>query len=301
MDSWHFKARQLLSLFLSCRRNRQKQWSRFIRPNNEDICLSNSPAISSPLCTPRPSAEQNGSHKGKQLTPYAGKEREKGRKKKKHSHKFQFNHVHFASCWHQQCTSEMTSIVIGTPPLLVLTVFFLLFSPFNSPHISGGGEVLSPFPYSLALVYCPAPLPSSLHLVTPTDEAESQRTCLFINVADGSRQRRKERAVRREAESETRAGERKRAREKKEVSVKESNWSTSTLPVNWWTTRWSNAPGGRLVTSKESSILQPLPETEWKFHFLLIFTHSWLTRTQASRMLWCTRAKQSVRGCRCPA
>lgn len=118
MDSWHFKARQLLSLFLSCTRNRQKQWSRFIRPNNEDICLSNSPAISSPLCTLRPSAEQNGSHKGKQLTPYAGKEREKGRKKK-HSHKFQFNHVDFASCWHQQCTSEMTSIFIGIPPLLI--------------------------------------------------------------------------------------------------------------------------------------------------------------------------------------
>lgn len=180
--------------------------------------------------------------------------------------------------------------------------FFFYSPPFISPHVSGrGGGALSPFPYSLALVYCPAPLPSSLHLVTPTGEAESQRTCLFINVADGSRQRRKERAVRREAESETRAGERKRAREKKEVSVKESNWSTSTLPVNWWTTRWSNAPGGRLVTSKESSILQPLPETEWKFHFLLIFTHSWLTHTQASLMLWCTRAKQSVKGCCCPA
>lgn len=81
MDSWHFKAQQLLSLFRSCRRNRQKQWSCLIRPNDEDICLSNSPAISSPLCTPRPSAEQNGSYKGKQLTPYAGKER-----KKKNSH-----------------------------------------------------------------------------------------------------------------------------------------------------------------------------------------------------------------------
>lgn len=94
--------------------------------------------------------------------------------------------------------------------------FFFYSPPFYQPSHKEimRGEALSPFPYSLALVHCPAPLPSSLHLVTPTGEAESQRTCLFINVADGSRQRRKERAVRREAENETRAREGKRAREK---------------------------------------------------------------------------------------
>lgn len=96
--------------------------------------------------------------------------------------------------------------------------FFFYSPPFYQPShkcvcVRGGGA-LSPFPYSLALVHCPAPLPASLHLVTPTGEAGSQRTCLFINVADGSRQRRRQRAVRREAESETRARERNRGREK---------------------------------------------------------------------------------------
>lgn len=73
-----------------------KQWSRFIRPNNEDICLSSSPAIPSSRCTPGPSAKPNGPHKGKQLTPRTSKKRD-SEKKKQPSYKFPFNHEHFAS------------------------------------------------------------------------------------------------------------------------------------------------------------------------------------------------------------
>lgn len=98
--------------------------------------------------------------------------------------------------------------VLITPSADII-FFSSIICPFISPQMSVG-EALSPFPYSPATVHCPAQPPSSLHLVTPTGEAESQRTCLFINVADGSRQRRRERALRRE----TRAREGKRAREK---------------------------------------------------------------------------------------
>lgn len=77
----------------------------------------------------------------------------------------------------------------------IVSFFFKLPSfivpPFIRPHVSG---VLSLFPYSLALIYCPTLLPSSLHLVVAAGEVESQRTCLFINVADGSHQRRGKKA-----------------------------------------------------------------------------------------------------------
>lgn len=74
---------------------------------------------------------------------------------------------------------------------LFLNVLLLLPPPFNRSHVSA---VLSLFPYSLALIYCPTRLPSSLHLVVAAGEVESQRTCLFISVADGSHQRRGKKA-----------------------------------------------------------------------------------------------------------
>lgn len=82
------------------------------------------------------------------------------------------------------------------------TSSFLSRSSYTYLPVSGA---LSRTPYSLApLFYCPTPLPSSFppQSLVFVGRWESRRTCLFINVSEGSRRRRGERATSDGAQSE---------------------------------------------------------------------------------------------------
>lgn len=147
--------------------------------------------------------------------------------------------------------------------LLVLCLFFFkrpsfIVPLFNRPHVSA---VLSLFPYSLALIYCPTLLPSSLHLVIAAGEVESQRTCLFINVADGSHQRRGKKSRKWVVGSETGARERKCDKEKKGGKCEREQPESFHSACKLMERLVKCTPGGPL-TARETCVFQPLAAVE---------------------------------------
>lgn len=125
-----------------------------------------------------------------------------------------------------------------------------------------------------AFISCPSLLQSSLHLVSHTlwRGKKSQRTCLFINVTEGSHQRwKKQRAVGRR-----KGQERGNVTREKGGKCKRESKSPSTVPVKWWR-GCPGAPRACLQPERTAS------NQKWKsiFSQTYIFQSLTLTNTHA--------------------
>lgn len=142
-------------------------------------------------------------------------------------------------------------ILLSQSSSLYWTSLFLHHSSSTYLAVSGA---LAPFPYSLAPLLPYSTSISLTRLAYWSVRGESQRTCLFINVSEGKRWRRKKSG---EQWGEGRGKREEMWQREKVGKCEERESDKSTATVNWWRGLVRRPQG--LLTATESSIT---PEME---------------------------------------